>query len=221
MSNCMSQDYPKWTNGHNTVLTGQVLAPNVVIAKLESTRLYGVQTIEAYKYSPFQGMTQLFWYEGVLKVSANIKGDIPPGSHRVLWACASKPCPYAPPRWVQDEFPLQIYFLRREGEWLRPNVDLSDIRYIAIKSAWDPNAKRSSVEWLADRFLLREEIVVEGWRSIPILDIATDASCALLGSKSCVARIKDLVKQADPEVKKYWCEYLEFEHKDSCPASIK
>lgn len=208
--------FPSWGRTAYS-LPGLWCASSIVaVGHVKNVAEYGVQTVENLPSFVKQRLDKLYWCQGDFLVQSVIKGELSRPGKKFLWATVNPGCRLQ----FGDEKAYEwrstrVWFLREEGEFLRPAVDSG--RYLVGFSApWRDGTDMPPLE----RFgvLLLSPLANE--RSLS--DYAdtfwshADLACSLLGKPKCAQRIRALAKLEEPTLREAACQYLKAYMGEAC-----
>lgn len=197
-----------------TVLEGAWIAsPIVAVGEIVNIVSYGKQTIDRLPPPTNPDVHDLYWCEGDFKVGAVVKGQFQRRGRKYLWASTIPGCKL----WNEDPslvYHLQqsrAWFLREEGEFLRPPFDYGTYRYIGMRYKWERGPDLPAPERLGALLL------TPGANTDTLDDYANyfwnvaGIACGLLGKPECTRRIRELKILGSPKLRDDVCRFLEGE----------
>jgi hypothetical protein len=135
----------------------------------------------------------LYWCEGVFRPVAVVKGRLPSGTRRFLWASSIQGC-RVPPNASRSANRVQtrVWFLRPEGEFLRPVFDSGTHGFIGLYARWE-GGPPSPARVRLGRLLLTPSANSETLEQYSqyLWDVGPIA-CELLGTQDCARMIREL-----------------------------
>jgi hypothetical protein len=219
-SNCtgVQRAYPKW-RGSNLVLYGEwAAAPIVAVGEVVNVSSYGEQSIDRIPLPMAPWVHKLYWCQGDFRVDAVIKGELDVPVKRYLWASGLPGCKLWPddPDLVFARFQTRAWFLREEGEFLRPLFDGGTHGYIGLFTKWG-NTKPSTARQKLGVLLLTPSANSDNLEDYGryLWDVARIA-CDLLGKKECASQIRALADLGNTELQHQACEYLKGVLSEDC-----
>ena len=118
--------------------------------------------------------------------------------------------PYRPNEQGRGNGPIQrVWFLRNEGDYLRPVVDAGSAFYLRLFPKWENDANVDHQAKFAELLLTpmaNDRTLGEFAKGF---SNPASVACEILGEMTCSLRIRDLAKLGDPELRGAACNYLE------------
>lgn len=192
-------------------------APVVIIGEVTNIRLYGKQHGDHFPPPMAPWVRTLYWCQGDFQSIAVVRGHLP-SSRRYLWATGLKGCKLYEdnPESIRSRYETRAWFLREEGEFLRPVDDYGTRHFVGLCARWRdgpalPPAKRLGAMLLDPPANCATPSDYHQW----LWEVA-DMACDLLGRTECVSRIRAL-QDVDPRLRVIGCEYLKAQQQIICP----
>ena len=204
------QRFPDW-RGSYTFLQGDWNAsPIVAVGEITNISSYGEQTVDKVPSTMSPDIHKLYWCQGDFRAIAVVKGALPPALKKYLWASAVPGCK------VLDDDPLLIHhrektrawFLREDGEFLRPTFDIGTFRYLGVSADWDADSTLPPKQRLGALLLTPSANGDSLKYYASYLWYVGDIACELLGKEECARRIRGLTDLGSPELRENACQFL-------------
>jgi hypothetical protein len=212
------QTFPEW-RGSN------VLPPSVwdassiaAVGEVVNIRLYGEQQVEKLPWPMSPEVHKLYWCEGDVKAIAIVKGELSVPIKKYLWASTVLPCRLWDdyPRLVFSRFKTRVWFLREEGEFLRPPFDGGTARFIGFFAKWDENSRLSARQQFGTLLLTPTTNNDKLKAYARYLWDVGDIACEVLGKAECVQQIRALAGLGDPVLHENACQFLKGQMDEDC-----
>lgn len=207
----------------NKVLGGMwISSPIVAVGELSNVTTYGEQAVVNLPSPMSPDTHRLYWCEGDFNAIAIVKGALPETAKKYLWASVWPECktPYDnDPRMIFNRDKTHIWFLREEGEFIRPpfDVGVQAGRSFGILPKWEDLPSLPPRERLGTALLTPSangDTLEEYARYFgDVFDIA----CDLLGKEECTRQIRALAELGNPQLQEDACGLLEAVLKQTCP----
>ena len=129
--------FPEW-RGSRVLLPGLWQAtPIVAVGDVKNVTAFGQQTVEHLPYPVTQDLHKLYWCQGDFELVANIKGTFDT-KKKYVWASVNPGCKlfYGDPRDYLKRV-TKVWFLREEGEFLRPTFDGGTYAFYGLYTKWN------------------------------------------------------------------------------------
>jgi hypothetical protein len=183
----------------------------VAIGDVTNIIAYGEQTVDHLPSPMAPWVHTLYWCQGDFRLTAVVKGELGAGPRRYLWASGLAGCKLYPndPEMVASRYKTRAWFLRNDGEFLRPLYDYGTSRLVGFCVNWDDGPA------LPARQRLGALLLTPAANCEPTADYAQyfleqlgDLACEVLGKDECVQRIRALSRSGEAPVRAAACEYL-------------
>jgi hypothetical protein len=204
------KQFPEW-RGSTTLLLGEWAAsPIMAVGEVVNVATYGAQKVDHLPRPMSPTVHRLYWCEGDFRLTAVIKGELHLPPKKYLWASTFPGCRLWPnnPRFVFSRFQTRVWFLREEGDFLRPTYDSGASLFIGLFARWDDGQRAPA------RQRLGMLLLTPAANSDTLEDFATylwdivDIACELLGKAECVEKIEALAKSGNPAIHGAACGFL-------------
>jgi hypothetical protein len=213
------QGFPEWRGSNVLVPALWTQSPIVAVGEVVNVSSYGEQTVASLPPPMSSDVHRLYWCTGEFRVAAVLKGEIPVAPRRYLWASAQPGCKL----WYgaadsSAKFATRVWFLRGEGDFLRPTFDSGTHLFIGIYAKWDDGPGS------APRQRLGALLLTPSANSETLEDYANylwdvgDIACELLGRVECARRIKALAQAGNPALREGACGFLKGQLGEDCTA---
>jgi hypothetical protein len=214
-----AQQFPTLRAAYQTVLEGDWRASTIVAVRdVVNARSYGERTVPGLPWPRPSKPHKEYWCVGDFQVTAVVKGDLPTTPKKYLWATVFPGChlfPDDPHAWDNRD-KTRAWFLREEGEFLRPALDYGGHRFLGVLPGWNdgpplPAGQRLGVLLLtpvANTDTLKEYARYLG----DVVDIAHE----LLGRVECIRRLRSLARLGNPALRDAACGYLKGQLSEDC-----
>jgi len=208
--------FPEW-RGSNLLLYGLwETTPIIAVGNVKNVTKFGEQTVDHLPYPVRQDLHKLYWCQGDFESIAIIKGALD-GKKKYVWASVNPGCTlfYGDQRDDSKRVTL-IWFLREEGQFLRPAFDGGTFYFYGLLTKWN------DAPALAPRQRLGVLLLTPQANSNSLADFAdniwglADVACSLLAKAECVQRIRALTGLGDPTLRIAACEYLKAQQNETC-----
>jgi len=208
--------FPEW-RGSNLRLYGLWEAtPIIAVGNVKNVTEFGQQMVDHLPSPVSQDLHKLYWCQGDFDSIATIKGTLN-AKKKYVWASVNPGCKlfYGD---VADysKRVTRVWFLREEGQFLRPTFDGGTAYFYGLFTKWD------DAPALAPRQRLGVLLLTPQANSDSLASFAddiwgiADVACSLLAKAECVQRIRALARLGDPSLRVAACEYLKAQQKESC-----
>jgi hypothetical protein len=210
--------FPVW-RGSSMLIPGTWLAsPIVAVGEIVNVRPYGDQEVASLPRPMSPDVHTLHWCEGELKVSAAVKGKLPAPPKKYLWASGLSGCHLdgdepmpshlVGSKGLSKRQETRAWFLREEGEFLRPTFDGGTARFLSVFANWKDGPA------LPARQRLGKLLLTPGANSDSLDHYADylwdvgDIACDLLGKAECAQQIRGLMNLGSPSLRDAACNFL-------------
>jgi hypothetical protein len=180
---------------------------------------YGEQTMARLPPPTIPGVHQLYWCVGDFQVVAVVKGKLHGASKRYLWGSPFPECRILPddPAHIANMAKTRAWFLREEGEFLRPTFDWGTSLFLGLLVDWDAGPPSQPRQRLGTLLLtpLANRDTIKDYADY-IWDVG-DIACELLGKAKCAQRIRELALES-PVLREPACHFLKGQLDEDCDA---
>jgi hypothetical protein len=196
------QEFPE-ARGSRILPVGEwVRSPIVVVGEVTNISSYGEQAVHHLPYPMANWVNTLHWCQGDFLVTAVVKGVLPVPPKKFLWASGLAGCKLYDndPALVASRYRTRAWFVREEGEYLRPVFDYGTYYFVGVCAAWEEGPPPSARERLG-ALLLTPEANCEPPDAYAkyFLSQVGDLACEVLGKAACIKRIRALTNSGTPQ----------------------
>jgi hypothetical protein len=186
---------------------------------VRNIRPLGVQQSAHLSWPVPDGVYSVYWCEADFHVLSTVRGRAPIDGKKFVWGSLISGCRLSPPVQRSEAGPVtRVWFVREEGNFVRPVVDYHPRFFYEFHTAWsngpDPSPQIRFAQLLltpsANARTLRE-FASDGFPD------PADLACFILGKEECVSRIQALADLGDPDLRKQACSYLDSQFAVACP----
>lgn len=207
---CGQLRFPEWRGSKETVYGEWMASPVVAVGKVSNISSYGEQNVDRLPWPMSPDVHRLYWCQGDFGVFAVVKGELHTPTKRYLWASAFPGCKLWPddPHLVYSRFQTRAWFLREEGDFLRPTFDAGTRGFIGLFTRWEDGPPSAA------RLKLGTLLLTPSANSDNLEDYAHylwhvgDIACELLGKPICAQRIRALGELGSPSLREQACGFL-------------
>jgi len=190
-----AQPFPEW-RASVFLPMGSVWAkaPNVVVGVLRNVRPYGVQDLPNRRPVTDENIKRIYWCTAELDIQLSVKGRVShlEGIRKYVWGYPEPGCRFHDSLGDKSGRELSIWFIRREGDILRPISDVGTA-YRCLLLAPTPDTAGSLTESALGSLLLSPEAYRDGVEDMKGNFPAISAiACSLFGKDECVRKLTDL-----------------------------
>jgi len=214
---CTGQEFPAVRYIPLTLLGAWESAPLVVVGEARNIQAVGTQKVKNLPWPAPPTVNLIYWCKATLSVSTSVKGRFPIKEKQLLWGAIRPGCNLYLDDQNGDGRPaIRVWFVREEGDYLRPVVDGFGIYYIRFDAEWDES---STIDAEAQ---FGELLLTPSARSATLKDFAegffnpASAACFILGRERCVERIRSLAALGEPALRESACGFLKSEYRLEC-----
>jgi hypothetical protein len=202
-----------------TLLEGVWLAsPIVAVGEVSNIISYGHQTVDRLPPPTMPGVHDLYWCQGDFTTVAVLKGRRQGRHRKYLWASTIPGCKLVDndPKLIYWRLKTKYWFLREEGQFLRPVFDYGTSRFEGVFPAWSEGPA------LPARMRMGALLLTPSANSDSLEDYARylwsvgDIACELLGKLECTRRIRTLEGLGSPALRDSACGFLKGQLGASC-----
>ena len=144
--------FPQW-RGSNLEISGQWReAPIVAVGDLTDIAAYGEQDVGPLPWPMDPTVRRLYWCSANFRLTATVKGELQAPTKKYLWASSQPGCQIShSDRTAGQRVLTRVWFLREEGDFLRPLFDGGTAKFFGLLYRWtdaqaDPPQER--LGWL-------------------------------------------------------------------------
>ncbi len=212
------QRFPAWRGSTVLPQAEWLASPIVAVGEVVNIVPYGRQHVDHLPQPMSQSVHTLYWCQGEFRPVAVVKGDLRLPPKRYLWASGLAGCRLYPDSGDAMRFKTHVWFLREEGDFLRPTYDGGAHLFLGLLEVWDDSRRISAREQLG-QLLLKPAANSDtlGDYARYFGDVA-DIACELLGATACVDHIRALATLGNPALQEAACGFLKGQFGASCPS---
>ena len=165
----------------------------------------------------FPDVHKLYWCEGDFKVIAVVKGELRGQSRKYLWASAWPDCRlYASdPAMIASRYQTRVWFLREEGDFLRPTYDYGGAKFLGLCESWSDGPPLPAKSRLSAMLLDPAASCATMDEYAEYLWLVGDIACEL-DKKACISSIRTLAHLGSVKLREHACNYLKAQQETSC-----
>jgi hypothetical protein len=192
-------------------------APTVLVGEMRNVQPAGTQKVKNLPWPAPHTVNLIYWCKAQLSVYTVLKGHVPASGKEFLWGTAKPGCDLYSDEEMADNRPVtRVWFVREEGNYIRPVVDGFGIYYINFYAKWDNASK------LDPQTQFGELLLTPSARSATLREFAqgffnpASTACSILGRERCIERIRSLAALGEPELQRTACDFLKSEFRAAC-----
>jgi len=209
---CQERQFARWEVAPLTLMGTWERAAAVVVGEVRNITAAGDHPVGDLPWPAGPWIKRIYWCEADFYGYAAIKGTLPARGKKYLWGAIRPGCKL-------EALPLdstQVWFIREEGEYVRPAVDAGGYFFITFRVKWDYKSKEDP-QTRFGRLLLNPTGRHDSLRQFG-KDIGDPAStaCSILGRARCVEEIRALTLLGDPDLTRAACDFLRTQYDESC-----
>jgi len=156
------------------------------------------------------GGHDLYWCQGYFNLVAVVKGDLGSARRKYLWASTIPGCKLVDnnPKLIYHRLKTKFWFLREEGQFLRPAFDYGTYLFEGVFTPWSEGPP------LPPRRRLGALLLIPSANSDSFDDYARylwnvgDIACDLLGKPDCIPLIRNLEGLGNSALEESACGFL-------------
>jgi hypothetical protein len=185
----------------------------VVVGEVRNITSVGDEPVKDLPWPAGPWIKRIYWCEADFNAYAIIKGPPPALGKRYEWGAIRPGCKL-------DALPpdsTRVWFIREEGDYIRPVVDAGGRFYVTFLVKWDYNSKEEPQTRLG-RLLLNPTARHASLRQFAeeIYDELVTTGCMILGKARCVEEIRALTSLGDPDLTRAACDFLKSQFREQC-----
>lgn len=184
--------------------------PIAAVGEVSNIVSYGHQTVDRLPRPTDPSVHDLYWCLGYFNAVAVVKGALKEKRRKYLWASTFRGCMLvnSDPYLYYHRLETKIWFLREEGEFLRPTFDYGSHRFAGVFTAWSDGPDLPAPERMGALFLtpFANSDTLEDYARY--LWLIGDIACELLGRTECIQRIRSLEALGSPALRESACDFL-------------
>jgi hypothetical protein len=194
-------------------------APDVVVGDVSNIVALGAEKITSPPWPAYDSIHEIYWCQADFKADSAIKGDLPVPGKKFLWAAIRPGCGLELFRYGYDESQapiVRIWFVREEGEYIRPVVDAGGVFFVSFHGKWFDPPKQEAPRILALLMLNPAALGMSTAHYSIIFNNPVMLARTILGEKEIVERLKALATSPDLELRESACYYLKDQFRIPC-----
>ena len=212
------QGFPSFTAAP-LLLTGTwERAEAAVVAEVQNIRPLGVQRSVRLSWPVAEGTYSVYWCQGDFHVISIISGRAPADGKKFVWGSLMPGCRTFPPSQLPEKRPVtRVWFVREEGDFVRPVVDYHPEFFYELHTAWNESTSP------APQIRFAQLLLTPGANAPTLSEFATrgfpepaNLACFILGAAECISRIKALATLGDANLRRTSCSYLNSQFGEAC-----
>ncbi len=217
---CDAQQFPKVRVAPMGLEGGWEAASGVVVAEIRNVKSVGSTEADELPWPLPRGIRQIYWCAADIEVSAVIKGRKPAQNKPYLWGTVrpGRPgCEDPADRGKRYLGPtMTVWFIREEGQYIRPVVDIAGYRNFEVAGTWNSHSTVDPKIQFAE--LLLSPGIVPDNIDVFALTFPNFAylACELLGRQRCIQRLNELSALNSRELRRKACDLLESQFEQEC-----
>lgn len=194
------------------------LAPAIVVGALGPGKAVGTQKIDKAPWPVYSDVHLIYWCIADFQTYAVVRGSTPAPGKKFLWASPMEGCSMEGHtdgrRWGNEPI-VEVWFLREEGDFLRPIVDVGAIYFVTLHARWNYQAP-DPVKQFGELLLSPEALAKTDDELVgPFFHIAS-RGCQVLGADLCIPRILDMSKRGNAGLRTAACNFLQSQYDVPC-----
>jgi hypothetical protein len=197
-------------------------SPIVAVGEVANIRRYGEQLVDHLPWPASPGVHKMYWCQGDFRVVAVVKGDLDARTRKYLWASGLEGCKLYEndPQMIASRYQTRAWFLREEGEFLRPAFDYGTHRFIGLCTRWEDGPPLPARDRLGALLLdAAANCATSDDFGGYFFQHIGDLACEVLGKAECVQRMRDLAQTGDAKLRTAYCDYLKWQQETTCTES--
>jgi hypothetical protein len=193
-------------------------SPIVAVGEVTDITFYGKQTLERLPAPTMPDIHDLYWCQGYFSAVAVVKGELKEKRKRYLWGTTISGCELVDkdPKHVEYRSKTKFWFLRDEGEFLRPTFDYGTYRFGGVFTSWSDGPP------LPARSRMGALLLMPAANSDSLDDYARylwdvgDIACELLGKPECIREFRGQEEMGNPALRESACNFLKGQLEADC-----
>ncbi len=180
---------------------------------MSNIKPYGEQIVDRLPWPMSPEVHKLKWCQSDFRAVAVLKGSLPSPSKKYLWVTVFPECKLwdDDPALVFHRLKTRAWFLREEGDFIRPTFDGGTARSLGLFAKWDADSRLPAREQFGKLLLtpLANSDNLEQYAEY--LWNLGDIPCELLGNAECVRELRVLAKVENNALRESACNFLKFQ----------
>ena len=217
-ASCSRRVYPQWRAVPMGLVGSWTNATSVVVADLQNVEYLGSQKIDYVAGPPAGRNFNVYWCQGDLRIRSVVMGERLPSGKKFLWGAGQPGCGLIRRGAEPERGPTtQVWFVRAEGNYIRPVVDAMGVYFVAFNGEQDLGSGPDPAKKFAELLLTPEAVDTNAheygrWWSFELVSTA----CFILGRERCSEELNRLAALGDLLLKKKVCEFLSSQFREAC-----
>jgi hypothetical protein len=223
ITSCGHQKFPEWrgVTPYRFPYGAWEASRLVAVGEMRNMRGYGEQVADRFPAAMSPLVHRLYWCTAEFDVAAIVKGERPSPAKKYLWASVSPDCnlwlwpdnPHA----VDRRFQTRVWFVREDGEFLRPPVDSGMVPYIGFFTKWENVRSTTEARRELGTLLLTPSANSDNLDDYAdYLGNVIDIACDLLLKTDCALQLRRLADMGSPKLRENACGFLKGEFAEDC-----
>jgi hypothetical protein len=188
------------------------------VGEVVNIHAYGEQDVVSLPWPMSPEVHRLYWCEGDFKAIAVVKGELSSVGKKYLWGSSQPGCRLwdDDPRLIYGRDKTRVWFLRKEGGFLRPPFDGGTAKFVGFITKWDESANATARRQFGTMLLTpaANGDVLDDYAKY-LWDVG-DIACEVLGKAECVQQIRALAELGNPVLRENACHFLEGRLGEAC-----
>jgi len=198
-------------------------SPIVAVGDVSNITSYGHQIVDSLPAPTMPDLHDLYWCRGYFNAVAVVKGELKERRRPYLWASTIPGCTLVDndPKLVYHRLKTKFWFLREEGEFLRPTFDYGTYSFGGVFTPWSEGPPLPARRRLGALLLTptANSDSLEDYARY-LIDVG-DIACELLGKPECIRRIRSLERLGNSALRESACGFLKGQLGVDCQSKSK
>jgi hypothetical protein len=195
-----------------------IKTPIAAIGTVTDIVTYGHQVVDQLPHPTMPGAHDLYWCQGYFNAIAVVKGALKEKRRKYLWGSTLSGCELVDsnPASSEHRSKTRLWFLREEGEFLRPIFDYGSRRFAGVFTPWAEGPDLPARQRMGALFLtpFANNDTLDDYARY-LWNIG-DIACELLGRTECIQRIRNLEGLGNAALRESACGFLKGQLKTDC-----
>jgi hypothetical protein len=195
-----------------------IRAEDVLVGDVSDIRSLGVQQIEQAPDPLPRDLHEIYWCQADFHADAVIKGKLPAAKKKLVWGVIRPDCTVESRGfgYFGGEPRTRVWFLREEGDYLRPSVDVGGVLFVAFKYKWEKIPALSAPRVFASVLLDPAALGLRRTHRERLFEVI-DISRSILEPAEFISRMQAVAAHfPDTDLNRSICGYLESEFNQGC-----
>ena len=224
ITSCGHQKFPEWrgVTHYRYPYAAWEASSIVAVGHMRNVKPYGEQPNHRFPVPMSPPIVHtLYWCVADFDVAAVVKGELPTVAKKYMWASSFPGCSLwlwpDNPKAVDRRFLTRVWFLREEGEFLRPPVDSGMKPYIGLFTKWENASSTTEARRELGTLLLTPSANADDLDDYTayLWDVGRIA-CDLLSKTDCALQVRRLADMGNPKLQEDACGFLKGELGEDC-----